>query len=78
MISHAYAAEDQEMCADAAVVFIWTAVFGRSKWKYSQRTTGTSIWMLDTWQRIWRWLRQASTVGPVMLGLFLMNEAIKS
>jgi SagB-type dehydrogenase family enzyme len=25
------------MCADAAVVFIWTAIFRRSKWKYSQR-----------------------------------------
>ena len=25
------------MCADASVVFIWTAVFRRSKWKYSQR-----------------------------------------
>jgi len=27
----------QEMCASAAVVFIWTAVFQRSKWKYKQR-----------------------------------------
>jgi SagB-type dehydrogenase family enzyme len=35
--SLANAALDQEMCADASVVFIWTAVFGRSKWKYSQR-----------------------------------------
>ncbi len=33
----ARAALDQEMCADASVVFIWTAVFRRSKWKYSQR-----------------------------------------
>ena len=33
----AYAALDQEMCADASVVFIWTAVVRRSKWKYSQR-----------------------------------------
>ena len=33
----AHAALDQEMCADAAVVFIWTAVFERSKWKYHQR-----------------------------------------
>ena len=33
----AHAALDQEMCADSSVVFIWTAVFGRSKWKYSQR-----------------------------------------
>ncbi len=33
----AYSALDQKMCATAAVVFIWTAVFQRSKWKYSQR-----------------------------------------
>lgn len=33
----AHAALDQEMCAESSVVFIWTAVFGRSKWKYSQR-----------------------------------------
>ena len=33
----AHAALDQEMCADASAVFIWTAVFRRSKWKYSQR-----------------------------------------
>ena len=33
----AHAALDQEMCADASVVFLWTAVFGRSKWKYQQR-----------------------------------------
>jgi SagB-type dehydrogenase family enzyme len=25
------------MCVTAPVVFIWTAVFGRSKWKYAQR-----------------------------------------
>lgn len=25
------------MCGAAAVVFIWTAVFQRSKWKYGQR-----------------------------------------
>jgi SagB-type dehydrogenase family enzyme len=31
------AALDQEMCKAAAVVFIWTAVFQRSKWKYGQR-----------------------------------------
>jgi SagB-type dehydrogenase family enzyme len=31
------AALDQEMCADSSVVFIWTAVFRRSVWKYSQR-----------------------------------------
>ncbi len=28
---------EQEMCAEAPVVFIWTAVFSRSKWKYLQR-----------------------------------------
>jgi SagB-type dehydrogenase family enzyme len=33
----AHAALDQEMCADASVILIWTAVFRRSKWKYSQR-----------------------------------------
>ena len=33
----AHAALDQEMCADASVVFVWTAVFGRAKWKYNQR-----------------------------------------
>ena len=33
----AHAALDQEMCADATAVFIWTAIFRRSKWKYSQR-----------------------------------------
>jgi SagB-type dehydrogenase family enzyme len=33
----AHAALDQEMCVDASAVFIWTAVFRRSKWKYSQR-----------------------------------------
>jgi len=32
-----HAALDQLMCANASVVFIWTAVFRRSKWKYSQR-----------------------------------------
>ena len=31
------AALGQSMCADAAVVFIWTAIFNRSKWKYDQR-----------------------------------------
>ena len=25
------------MCATSSVVFIWTAIFERSKWKYSQR-----------------------------------------
>jgi SagB-type dehydrogenase family enzyme len=33
----AHAALNQEMCADASAVFIWTAIFERSKWKYSQR-----------------------------------------
>jgi len=33
----AHAALEQEMCEEAPVVFIWTAVFGRSKWKYKQR-----------------------------------------
>ena len=31
------AALGQSMCATAAVVFIWTAVFERCKWKYGQR-----------------------------------------
>jgi len=33
----AAAALGQEMCAAAAAVFIWTAVFERCKWKYGQR-----------------------------------------
>jgi SagB-type dehydrogenase family enzyme len=33
----ARAALDQEIAASANVVFVWTAVFGRSKWKYKQR-----------------------------------------
>jgi SagB-type dehydrogenase family enzyme len=33
----ARAALDQNMCARAPVVFIWTAVFQRSKWKYAER-----------------------------------------
>jgi SagB-type dehydrogenase family enzyme len=33
----ARAALNQAMCSSAAVVFIWTAIFERSKWKYSQR-----------------------------------------
>lgn len=33
----AQAALDQAMAAQANVVFIWTAVFPRSKWKYKQR-----------------------------------------
>lgn len=31
------AALDQQMCSAAAAVFIWTALFQRSKWKYKQR-----------------------------------------
>lgn len=33
----ATAALGQVMCATAPVVFVWTAVFPRSKWKYKQR-----------------------------------------
>lgn len=33
----ARAALDQEMAQRANVVFVWTGVFGRSKWKYKQR-----------------------------------------
>ena len=33
----ARAALDQEMAYWANVVFVWTAIFGRSKWKYRQR-----------------------------------------
>lgn len=33
----ALAALGQKMCLEAAVVFIWTAIFNRSKWKYRQR-----------------------------------------
>jgi len=33
----AEAALDQKMCMNAAVTFIWTAIFQRSKWKYLQR-----------------------------------------
>ncbi|MCX8052452.1 MAG: SagB/ThcOx family dehydrogenase [Armatimonadetes bacterium] len=31
------AALGQQMCGDAAVVFVWTAVFQRCRWKYGQR-----------------------------------------
>ncbi|KYK36773.1 MAG: hypothetical protein AYK18_01875 [Theionarchaea archaeon DG-70] len=31
------AALGQRMCRECAVVFVWTAVFNRSKWKYKQR-----------------------------------------
>jgi SagB-type dehydrogenase family enzyme len=33
----AAAALGQEMCAEAAAVFVWTAIFARCKWKYGQR-----------------------------------------
>jgi SagB-type dehydrogenase family enzyme len=33
----AHAALDQDMCSKAPAVFVWTAVFSRSKWKYRQR-----------------------------------------
>ena len=33
----AHAALEQEMCARAPVVFIWTAMFARSRWKYGDR-----------------------------------------
>ena len=33
----AHAALDQQICATASAVFIWTAIFERSKWKYKQR-----------------------------------------
>ncbi|MDY6964821.1 MAG: SagB/ThcOx family dehydrogenase [Halobacteriota archaeon] len=31
------AALGQKMCRESAVVFVWTAIFYRSKWKYKQR-----------------------------------------
>ena len=36
-VETAKAALNQRMCAQAPVVFIWTAVFERMKWKYGQR-----------------------------------------
>jgi SagB-type dehydrogenase family enzyme len=36
-VNIAQAALEQKMCANASVVFIWTAVFERAKWKYAQR-----------------------------------------
>ena len=33
----ARAARDQEMLASAGVVFLWTAIFARSAWKYGER-----------------------------------------
>lgn len=35
--SLAHAALEQEMCGEAPVTFVWTAVFERSRWKYKQR-----------------------------------------
>jgi SagB-type dehydrogenase family enzyme len=32
-----HSALDQDMCAEGAVVFVWSAIFNRSKWKYGQR-----------------------------------------
>ena len=32
-----HAALGQKMCAEAPVVFVWTAIFERMKWKYDQR-----------------------------------------
>jgi SagB-type dehydrogenase family enzyme len=36
-VETAAAALGQQMCAEAAVVFIWTGIFQRMKWKYGQR-----------------------------------------
>lgn len=36
-LQSARAALDQDMVSQAAIVFIWTAVFARSKWKYGER-----------------------------------------
>ena len=36
-VETAKAALGQKMCIEASVVFIWTAVFERMKWKYGQR-----------------------------------------
>lgn len=33
----AHAALEQRMCLDAPAIFIWTAIFERSRWKYKQR-----------------------------------------
>ena len=33
----AHAALEQDMCIQAPVTFVWTAIFERSKWKYKQR-----------------------------------------
>ena len=31
------AALNQKMCIEAAAIFVWTAIFNRSKWKYEER-----------------------------------------
>jgi SagB-type dehydrogenase family enzyme len=36
-VNLAHAALEQKMCLDAPVIFIWTAIFERSRWKYKQR-----------------------------------------
>ena len=36
-VNIAHAALEQRMCLDAPVIFIWTAIFERSRWKYKQR-----------------------------------------
>ena len=36
-VETAKAALGQKMCVEASVVFIWTAIFQRMKWKYNQR-----------------------------------------
>lgn len=36
-VALAEAALDQDFLAEAALVFVWTAVFARSKWKYGER-----------------------------------------
>lgn len=33
----AFSTLGQQMCAESPVVFVWSAIFERSKWKYSQR-----------------------------------------
>ena len=37
IIEISHAALEQDMCRYASVVFIWTAIFVRSKWKYGER-----------------------------------------
>jgi SagB-type dehydrogenase family enzyme len=56
------AALDQDFLRAAGVVFIWTAVFGRTKWKYKQRAYRYVY--LDTGQ-----VAQNLALGAVALGL---------